>query len=105
MGKKAILVITGPLLLLSATVAHADANDDEFVQMSKNIGVDGAPADLIRIAKSVCAGLDGGSGPDEIADALVSQLGLKSGRAAKFVAFSATHYCPKYSNLEFNRPH
>ena len=93
------------LMFSSMTVAHADANDDEFVQELRSNGVIGAPVDLIRNARAVCEGLDGGSSIDDIADAIVSQLGLKSGRAAKFVAFSATHYCPKYSNLAFERPH
>jgi hypothetical protein len=93
------------LALLSIGVAHADSNDDDFVQKANNVGVIGAPADLIRIAHQVCGGLDDGNSPDAIADALVSQLGLRSDRAAIFESFSATHYCPKYSNLQFKNPH
>lgn len=97
--------IAAPLALLSIGVAHADGNDDDFVQKVNNIGVTGAPADLIRIAHQVCGGLNDGNSPDAIADALVSQLGLRSDRAAIFESFSATHYCPKYGNLQFNHPH
>ncbi|SPM35798.1 hypothetical protein MRAB57_3629 [Mycobacterium rhizamassiliense] len=94
-----------PLALLSIGVAHADSNDDDFVQKANNNGVVGAPADLIRIAHQVCGGLDSGNSPDAIADALVSQLGLRSDRAAIFESFAVGHYCPKYSNLQFNNPH
>jgi hypothetical protein len=94
-----------PLALLCVGVAHADSNDDDFVQKVNNVGVNGAPADLIRIAHQVCGGLDSGTSPDAIEDALVSQLGLRSDRAAIFESFSATHYCPKYGNLQFKNPH
>jgi hypothetical protein len=89
------------LVLLSMGVAHADSNDDDFVQKVNNVGVLGAPADLINNAHAVCTGLDNGNTPDSIRDALVAQLGLTSNRAAIFVALSATHYCPKYGNLQF----
>ncbi|SOX53819.1 DUF732 domain-containing protein [Mycobacterium ahvazicum] len=97
--------LTVSLAVLSMGVAHADSNDDDFVQKANNNGVVGAPADLIRIAHQVCGGLNNGTGPDAIADALVSQLGLRSDRAAIFEALSATHYCPKYGNLQFKNPH
>ncbi|WP_406817366.1 DUF732 domain-containing protein [Mycobacterium sp. M23085] len=93
------------LVLLPIGVAHADSNDDDFVQKVNNNGVVRAPTDLIRIAHQVCGGLDAGNSPDVIADALVSQLGLRSDRAAIFESFSAMHYCPKYSNLQFKSPH
>lgn len=93
------------LMLLPTGVAYADSNDDDFVRQSNNAGVTGAPADLIRVAHQVCDGLDNGNTPDAIADALVAQLGLRSDRAAIFESFSATHYCPKYSNLQFKNPH
>jgi hypothetical protein len=94
-----------PPVLLSIGTAHADSNDDDFVEKANNNGVVGAPADLIRVAHQVCGGLDDGNSPDAIADALVSQLGLRSDRLAIFESFSATHYCPKYSNLQFKNPH
>lgn len=94
-----------PLLLLSVGVAHADGNDDAFIQQAHNVGVTGPAADLINNARQVCKGLDSGSSPDDLADAFVSQLGFSSGNAAKFVAVSVTHYCPQYGNLPFKRPH
>lgn len=93
------------LAVLSMGVAHADANDDDFVQQLKSVGVLGAPADLIRNAHLVCDGLASGSTPDDLADAFVAQMNFTSARAAKFVALSVTHYCPQYSKLPFNRPH
>ena len=90
-----------PFVLLSIGIAHADSNDDDFTQTMNNVGVIGAPADLINNAHAACTALDSGSTPDAIRDALVSQLGLTSNRAAIFVALSATHYCPKYGNLQF----
>lgn len=93
--------ITLLAVVLHTGEAHADSNDDDFIQKVNNNGVAGAPADLIRVAHQVCAGLDGGNTPDAIRDALSSQLGLRPDRAAIFIAFSATHYCPRYSNLPF----
>lgn len=94
-----------PLALLSIGVAHADSSDDDFVQQAHNVGVSGAPADLINNGHLVCKSLDSGSNPDSITDAFVSQMGFKSGVAAKFVAVSVTHYCPQYGNLPFKEPH
>lgn len=94
-----------PLVLFPSGIAHADSNDDDFVQRVNNNGVTGAPADLIRIAHQVCEGLDNGTSPDAVADALASQLGLRSDRAVIFESFSVTHYCPKYSNVPFKNPH
>jgi hypothetical protein len=54
-----------PLVLLSIGVAHADSNDDDFVQQVNNIGIIGPPGNLIN--------------PDG---------------AANFVSLSVTHYCP-----------
>jgi hypothetical protein len=93
------------LALLSIGVAHADANDDDFVQKVNNDGVAGAPADLINNAHRVCKGFDSGSAPDSLTDAFVSQMGFTPGRAAQFVALSVTHYCPQYGNLQFKNPH
>lgn len=90
-----------PLVLLSIGVAHADSNDDDFVQSLNNVGVGGAPADLISNAHLVCTGLDNGNTPASIRDAFVSQTGSTPNTAATFVALSATHYCPQYSNLRF----
>lgn len=94
-----------PLALLSIGVAHADSNDDDFVQKVNNVGVMGAPVDLVNNAHQVCKGLDSGGTPDSLTDALVSQMGFASGRAAKFVALSVTHYCPQHSNLPFKNYH
>jgi hypothetical protein len=94
-----------PLALLSIGVARADSNDDDFVQRAQNVGVSGAPADLIINGHEVCKLLASGSNPDDVADAFVSQMGFKSGVAAGFVAVSVTHYCSQYSNLQFKKPH
>lgn len=93
------------LALISVGVAHADGNDDDLVQQAHGFGVSGAAADLINNGHAVCKSLDAGSNPDDITDAFVSQMGFQSGVAAHFVAISASHYCPKYGNLKFNRPH
>ena len=95
--------IAVPLALLPIGVAHANSNDDHFVQESNNLGVTGAPAALIPLAQQVCTGLDNGNTVDTIADALISQLGVKPNRAAHFVALSVAHYCPKYGNLQFGK--
>jgi hypothetical protein len=99
------VVMVTPLALLLTGVAHADGNDDDFVLNLNDVGVRGAPADLISSAHLVCNGLGSGNTPDSLTDAFVSQMGFTSARAAKFVALSVTHYCPQYGNLPFKAPH
>lgn len=101
MRRIAVAAMVLPVMALSAGVAHADANDDDFVGALNNIGVSGAPADLISNAHLVCSNLGSGTTPRSIADTFVSQMGFAPNRAATFVALSATHYCPQYSNLPF----
>jgi hypothetical protein len=48
-----------------------------FIQQMNNLGVIGAPADLINNAHLACTALDNGNSPDTIADAFISQLGVK----------------------------
>ena len=94
-----------PLALFSIGVAHADSNDDDFVQKVNNVGVEGAPADLITNAHLVCQALGNGSSPDDIVDGFVNQMHFQSGRAAQFAALSVTHYCPQYGNMQFKNYH
>jgi Protein of unknown function (DUF732) len=101
MKRLTVLAVPVALAALSTGLAHADSNDDDFTQRMNNNGVIGAPADLINNAHAVCNGLDSGTTPDALRDALVAQLKLTPNRAAIFVALSATHYCPKYDNLQF----
>jgi Protein of unknown function (DUF732) len=101
MKQLAALAIPLAWALLSTGLAHADSNDDDFTQRMNANGVIGAPTDLINNAHAVCSGLDSGNTPDALRDALVAQLKLAPNRAAIFVALSATHYCPKYDNLQF----
>ena len=86
-------------VLSSVGVAHADSNDDQFLLGVNNIGITGAPADLISNARLICAGLDDGSNPDQIINAVATQLGFRPDRAATFTALSVTHYCPQYGNM------
>jgi Protein of unknown function (DUF732) len=101
MKRLTILAVPVAFALLSTGLARADGNDDDFTQRMNNNGVIGAPADLINNAHAACSLLDSGDTPDAVRDALVSQLKLTPNRAAIFVALSATHYCPKYDNLQF----
>jgi hypothetical protein len=94
-----------PLALLSMGVAHANSSDDDFVQRVNNIGITGAPADLIGNGHRVCQILNSGVGPDDIVDSLVNQLHFHAGRAAYFEAISVAHYCPQYGNVPFQRAH
>lgn len=98
------LIALSPLLL-TAGIAQADSTDDDFLRQVNNVGVTGAPADLIRNAHMVCTGLDSGMTPDSLTDAFVSQMGFTPTRAGTFVASAVTHYCPQYSNLRFQAPH
>jgi hypothetical protein len=102
----AVSTMAVPLaLLLSIGVGHADSDDDDFVQRVKNVGVAGAPADLIRIAHQVCNAMASGSTPDDVTDAFVKQMGFQSGVAAQFVSISVVHYCAQYGNIPFKDPH
>jgi hypothetical protein len=94
-----------PLALLSIGVAHADSNDDDFIQKVKSVGVNGAPADLITNAHLVCHAQASGSNPDAITDQFVTQMGFQSGVAARFVSISTMHYCPQYGNVPFKESH
>jgi Protein of unknown function (DUF732) len=96
----AAAAMAAPLVLLPIGVAHADANDDAFVQKVSNIGVNGAATDLISNAQQVCKSFDSANTVDDTINAFVSQWGWPCNRAAKFVALSVTYYCPKYSGLQ-----
>lgn len=85
-----------PLVLLSIGVAHADSNDDDFVQQVNNIGVIGPPANLINNAHQVCQFLGHGGTRDSAANSIASQMGFPPAGAASFVSISITHYCPQY---------
>jgi Protein of unknown function (DUF732) len=97
--------IAVPLTSLSIGVAHADSNDDDFIQKVKNVGVAGAPADLINNAHLVCKSVASGSTPDDVTDAFVKQMGFQSGVAAQFVSISVMHYCAQYGDIPFKEPH
>lgn len=90
-------------VLLPFGVAHADSNDDSFLSGVKNVGIAGAPADLINNARLACEGIDSGSTPDTVIDAFISQMGFRPDRAAMFVALSITHYCPQYGNMKVGK--
>ncbi|MDQ1322608.1 MAG: hypothetical protein QG655_3856 [Actinomycetota bacterium] len=97
-----ILAIVIPLAVMPLGVAHADSNDDDFLQRVANVGIAGPAADLINNARLVCEALDNGTAPKVIADAIASQLGFRPDRAVSFSALSVTHYCPQYGNMPFN---
>ena len=83
-----------PLVLLSIGVAHADSNDDDFVQQVNNIGVIGPPANLITNAHTVCQFLNQGGTQEAAANNVASMPGFTPAGAATFVSLSVTHYCP-----------
>jgi hypothetical protein len=83
-----------PLVLLSIGVAHADSNDDDFVQQVNNVGVIGPPANLITNAHTVCQFLNQGGTRDSAANNVASMPGFTPAGAASFVSLSVTHYCP-----------
>jgi hypothetical protein len=83
-----------PLVLLSIGVAHADSNDDDFVQQVNNIGIIGPPGNLINNAHTVCQFLNQGGTRDSAANNVASMPGFTPDGAANFVSLSVTHYCP-----------
>ena len=98
------LAMALPLTLLSIGVAHADSNDDDFIQKVSG-AAQGAPADVIRIAHEICQSLDSGQNVDDVLDGIVTQLHFSVKNAAMLQAQSVTHYCPKYASVPFQRAH
>jgi hypothetical protein len=83
-----------PLVLLSIGVAHADSNDDDFVRQVNNVGIIGAPANLITNAHTVCQFLNQGGTRENAANNVASMPGFTPAGATSFVSLSVTHYCP-----------
>lgn len=104
MRQLVISAMAVPLALLSIGVAHADSNDDDFIQKASG-AAQGAPADVIRIAHEICQSLDSGQSVDDVLDSIVAQLHFSVKNAATLQAQSVTHYCPKYANVPFQRAH
>ena len=83
-----------PLVLLSMGIAHADSNDDDFVQQVNSIGIIGAPGNLITNAHTVCQFLNQGGTQQSAANNVASMPGFTPAGAATFVSLSVSHYCP-----------
>jgi uncharacterized protein YidB (DUF937 family) len=92
---KMMLAMAAAVTAVAATggVAHADTQDDQFLQTVRSQGINADPAALIGFAHQMCdvAGGPGGLGP---LSSLMATQGLSAQQASN-VAFDATRiYCP-----------
>jgi hypothetical protein len=83
-----------PLVLLPIGIAHADGNDDDFVQQVSNVGIIAPPFNLISNAHTVCQFLNQGGSQATATNNVASMPGFTSDGAASFVSLSVSHYCP-----------
>jgi Protein of unknown function (DUF732) len=80
-----------------APAAHADANDDKFVQLLISDGIthESVPA-AIGAARKVCQYLDEGMTPNEVVVDVMNSSSLPDYDAGYFVGAAIRAYCPKY---------
>lgn len=98
---KIVVAVAGMVLLLSAAPAHADDNDDQFLQAMAYVGLvsDEGPAGLIHLAHTVCSDRVNGYS-DLITATRVNNAnpGLGLNGAGYIVAAAEHVYCPQFSS-------
>jgi hypothetical protein len=94
----AAVALLGPLGA-AAPIAGADPQDDRFLAalQSQGITYQSAPA-AIAAGHSVCAELDHGETPNQVAQDVISNSDLDPYHAGYFVGVSIGAYCPYYSS-------
>ena len=80
-----------------APAAHADAQDDKFIQLLISDGIthDSVPA-AISAARKVCQYLNEGMTPNEVVVDVMNSSSLPDYDAGYFVGAAIRAYCPKY---------
>lgn len=99
-GTRIVVAIAASLGALGAGLApaaHADANDDKFIQLLISDGIthDSVPA-AISAAKKVCEYLQQGMSPNEVVVDVMNSSSLPDYDAGFFVGAAIRSYCPKY---------
>ncbi|MCV7426594.1 DUF732 domain-containing protein [Mycobacterium montefiorense] len=80
-----------------APAAHADANDDKFIQLLVSDGIthESVPA-AIGAARKVCEYLSQGMTPNEVVTDVMNSSSLPDYDAGYFVGAAIRAYCPQY---------
>jgi hypothetical protein len=80
-----------------APAAHADANDDKFIQLLISDGIthESVPA-AIGAARKVCQYLAEGMSPNEVVIDVMNSSSLPDYDAGYFVGAAIRAYCPQY---------
>lgn len=93
----AMAVSLGVLGAGLAPAAHADANDDKFIQLLISDGIthDSVPA-AIAAARKVCEYLAQGMTPNEVVIDVENSSSLPDYDAGYFVGAAIRAYCPQY---------
>jgi hypothetical protein len=95
----AVVALLSPLG--AASTAHADANDDAFMQAlnAQDITHESRAA-AIMAAHLVCQELEQGKSKSQIATDVLNSSSLDGDNAGYFVAASVLAYCPTYADQE-----
>ncbi|CQD07778.1 hypothetical protein BN1232_01386 [Mycobacterium lentiflavum] len=99
-GTRLVVAMAVSLGVLGAGVApaaHADANDDKFVQLLIADGIthESVPA-AIAAARKVCEYLAQGMTPNEVVIDVMNSSSLPDYDAGYFVGAAIRAYCPQY---------
>jgi hypothetical protein len=99
-GTRLVVAMAVSLGVLGAGVApaaHADANDDKFIQLLISDGIthDSVPA-AIAAARKVCQYLAEGMSPNEVVIDVMNSSSLPDYDAGYFVGAAIRAYCPQY---------
>ena len=93
-----------PAVLLCAaalmTAAPANADDATYLETLEAIGIAvDDPASAIAMGKSVCTGLDQGTGVESATDEVSTARGLSTEEGALVVGVSIAAYCDHHKGL------
>lgn len=99
-GTRLVVAMAASLGVLGAGLApaaHADPNDDKFIQLLISDGIthESVPA-AIGAARKVCQYLDEGMTPNEVVVDVMNSSSLPDYDAGYFVGAAIRAYCPKY---------
>ena len=99
-----LLVMVAALLapLGAVSTAHADTNDSKFLALLKSEGIsDHLSADhAIQAAHEVCAQLDSGKSPSDVANDVLNSSEMPAYHCGYFVGAAIKVYCPQYTPEE-----
>ena len=98
MTKKISAFAFGALLavmLMPATVAHADPTDTDFVQYLESHGIHvGNASQTVNMAHVMCQDLEAGYTQKDEVDQLTGSAKLSQSQAETFIGAATADYCP-----------